>query len=101
MCSRYRSEWAPGLALVAGLHDDVDLVAEGVEQVHEDLEEAFRGDARGQDGHGVAGLGVAVDVAAVSLAGDDLQAEGGPDRVGQREAPVAADAAGGRRAGPG
>src|SRR5262249_5374052 len=80
-----------GLALVAGLHDDVDLLAERVEQVHEDLEEPLRGDGGGQHGHGVARFGVAVDVAAVSFARDDFQAERGADRVGQPEAPVATD----------
>jgi hypothetical protein len=35
--------------------------------------------------------GVAVDVAAVALSGDDLQAEGGPDGLGQREVAISTD----------
>ena len=67
-------------------------VAEWVEQIHEHVEEFFRRDARGQDRHRVAGLGVAVEVAAIALAGDDLQAERRADGVGQGEVAIAPDA---------
>ena len=77
---------------MARFHDDVDHFAQRIEQVHEDLEQPLRGDRGGQHGHPVARLGVAVDVAPVSLARDHVQPDGRADGVRQREVPVASDA---------
>ena len=81
-----------GLALVARLEDHIDLIAQRVEQVHQDLEDPLRGDRGREHGHLVARLGIAVVVAAVALARDHLQAERGAHRIGQREVSITTDA---------
>ena len=80
------------LGFVAGLHDDVDDLAQRIEQVHEDVEEPIGGDRGRQDGHLVAGLGVAIDVAAVALARDHVEPDRRANGIGQQEVAVAADA---------
>src|SRR5262249_17394244 len=80
-----------GLALVARFHDDVDLVAEGIEQFHENLEEPFGGNRRRQNGHLIPGFGITIDVATIAFAGDYFQAERGPNRIGEREVSISSD----------
>ena len=65
---------------------------ERIEQVHEDVEQVLSGDGGGQDGHLVAALGIAIGVAAITLAGDHVQADRRADRIRQGKTPIASDA---------
>ena len=75
-------------AVVAGFEDDVDGLAERVEQGEEQVEELLAGDGGGEDRHREA-VAVAEDADAEAFAGHDRQAGGGADGLGQEEVAVA------------
>ena len=77
---------------MAGFEDDVDHVAQLLDEGHEGVHHVLAGDGGHEDRHFGAVLFVAVDVVAVAGAGDDFQCVGRTNGVGQLEVAVAADA---------
>ena len=77
--------------LVARLEHHVDLVAQRIEQVQEQVEHRFARGGPHQHGDFDPRVGVLVDVVPVARARNDLQVVRGPHRVGQHEVAVAGD----------
>ena len=78
----------PGLALMARFHDHVHLVPQGIEQVHQDIEEPLGRNRGREHRHLIARLGIAINVPAISFTRNHFQAERRTNRIGQREVPV-------------
>ncbi len=81
-----------GLGFVTRLHHDINVITQRVEQVHEDVEQPFGGDGRGQHRHLVAGLGVAIDIAPVSFPGYHFEPDRRANSIRQQEISVPSDA---------
>jgi hypothetical protein len=80
---------AVAAAVVTGLQDDVDALAERLEEVEEDVEQLLGGDGGPEDRKDDPGLGVAEAAQALPLDRDDGHVRAGPDGVGEKEVAVA------------
>ena len=90
MLSRYKILVAV-LSLVARLEHQVDLVAERIQQVEEQVEHRFLGGGPHQHGNFDARVGVLVNVVPVARLRNDLQVVRGTHGVGQHEVAVPRD----------
>src|SRR5262249_37738047 len=71
------------VGIVAGFQDDIDGVAERIEQIEEAIEQLLAREGGDEHRHTEAGLGVAVQAHAEPFLRHDLQIQRRPNRVGQ------------------